>query len=150
VRASGSRGGSADLARLALAPGVARAYDRGLDRGLFLVAVAVMVLLFFGTAPFVPAFPPKTSWGTCTADCPANALFVGDPQPAFLTKVIYIREWLVELLWLGPFFSMYRRWRVASPLQRRAMGPAFVAGVMLGVSQYAHITARQLGGRPTR
>ena len=40
---------------------------------------------------------------------------------------------------------MYRRWRVASTLQRRAMGHAFIAGVMLGVSHYAHITARQLG-----
>jgi len=51
----------------------------------------------------------------------------------------------VELLWLGLFYSMYRRWRSASPLQRRAMAPAFLAGVVLGVSHYGHITARQLG-----
>ena len=108
------------------------------------------MLLFYGTAPFVQAFPPKTLWSTCTTDCPANALFVLDTQPAFLTKVILVREWLVELLWLGLFYSMYRRWRAASPLQRRAMGPAFVAGTLLGVFHYAHITARQLGARPTR
>jgi len=66
--------------------------DRGLDRGLFVAVVAVMVLLFFCTAPFVHAFPPKTLWGTCTTDCPANAVFVGDLPPAFLTKVIYVRE----------------------------------------------------------
>jgi signal transduction histidine kinase len=51
----------------------------------------------------------------------------------------------VELLWLGMFASMYRRWRSASPLQQRAMAPAFLAGVVLGLSHFAHITARQLG-----
>jgi len=119
--------------------------EKGLDRAVFLGVVAVMVLLFYGTAPFVAAFPPKTLWSTCTTDCPANALFVLDQQPAFLTDVVLVREWLVELLWLGIFYSMFRRWRAASPLQRRAMGPAFIAGTLLGLAHYAHITSRQLG-----
>jgi signal transduction histidine kinase len=119
--------------------------SKGLDRAILAAVLAVAVLLFFGTAPFVQAFPPKTLWGTCTTDCPANAIFVLDAQPAFLTKVVYVREWLVELLWIALFVSMYRRWRSASPLQQRAMGPAFVAGGALGVAHYAHITARQLG-----
>jgi signal transduction histidine kinase len=123
--------------------------DKGLDRGLLVAVVVILGLLFFGTAPFVQAFPPKTLWGTCTTDCPANAIFVLDAQPAVLTKVIYIREWLVELLWLGLFYSMYRRLRSASPLQQRAMAPVFLAGAVLGLSHYAHITARQLGVRPT-
>jgi hypothetical protein len=66
--------------------------EKGLDRALFFGVVGVMLLLFFGTAPFVAAFPPKTLWSTCTTDCPANALFVFDEQPAFLTKVILVRE----------------------------------------------------------
>jgi signal transduction histidine kinase len=119
--------------------------EKGLDRALFLGVVGVMVFLFYGTAPFVQAFPPKTLWSTCTSGCPANALFVLDEQPAFMTQVILVREWLVELLWLGLFYSMFRRWHAASPLQRRAMGPAFIAGTLLGVSHYAHITSRQLG-----
>ena len=45
---------------------------------------------------------------------------------------------------------MFRRWRAASPLQRRAMGSAFIAGRLLGVSHYAHITSRQLGARADR
>ena len=119
--------------------------EKGLDRAVFLGVVGIMVVLFYGTAPFVQAFPPKTLWSTCTTDCPANALFVLDQQPAFLTEVVLVREWLVELLWLGLFYSMFRRWRAASPLQQRAMGPAFIAGTLLGVAHYAHITARQLG-----
>jgi signal transduction histidine kinase len=119
--------------------------DKGLDRGLLVAVVVLFVFLFFGTAPLVQAFPPKTLWGTCTTDCPENAVLLLDAQPALLTKVIYVREWLVELLWLGLVYSMYRRWRSASALQQRAMAPAFVAGAVLGVSHYAHITARQLG-----
>jgi signal transduction histidine kinase len=119
--------------------------DRGLDRGILIATIVMFVVLFFGTAPFVPAFPPKTLWGTCTTDCPANAVFVLDAQPPWLMKVVYVREWLVELTWIALLFSMFHRWRAASPLQRRAMGPAFVAGAVLGVSHYAHITARQLG-----
>jgi signal transduction histidine kinase len=119
--------------------------DRGLDRAILVSVVVMFVLLFFATAPLVQAFPPKTLWGTCTTDCPPNAVFVLDAQPALLTKVVYVREWLVELLWIALLYSMFRRWRAASPLQRRAMAPAFLAGAVLCVSHYAHITARQLG-----
>jgi signal transduction histidine kinase len=118
--------------------------EKGLDRAVFLGVVGVMLVLFYGTAPFVQAFPPKTLWSTCTTDCPANALFVLDQQPAILTEVVLVREWLVELLWLGLFYSMFRRWRAASPLQRQAMTPAFIAGTLLGLAHYAHITSRQL------
>src|SRR6478735_4436010 len=118
---------------------------QGLDRAILVGFVAVWLFLFFGTAPFVQAFPPKTLWSTCSTDCPQNALFVLDSQPAILTQVILVREWLIELLWLGLVYSMFRRWRTASPLLRRAIGPAFVAGTLLAVLQWAHITARQLG-----
>jgi signal transduction histidine kinase len=119
--------------------------EPGLDRAIFVGFVCVAVLLFFGTAPFVQAFPGKTLWSPCTSHCPANALFVLDKQPALLTQVIYVREWLIELLWIGLVYSMWRRWRAASPLRRRAMVPAFVAGTLLGVFQCAHVTCRQLG-----
>jgi signal transduction histidine kinase len=119
--------------------------DRGLDRALLAAVVGIMVVLFYGTAPFVQVFPPKTLWGTCTTDCPDNAVFLLGAQPDALTTVISVREWLVELLWIGLLYSMYRRWRSASPLQQRAMAPAFLAGAVLAISHYAHITARQLG-----
>jgi signal transduction histidine kinase len=118
---------------------------KGLDRAVFAGVVVVMLVGFYGTAPFVQAFPPKTLWTTCTTDCPKNALFVLDDQPALLTQVILVREWLIELLWLGIFSSMFRRWRAASHLQRRALEPPCIAATLLGLSHYAHITLRQLG-----
>jgi signal transduction histidine kinase len=119
---------------------------KGLDRVVFFGIVAVLAFLFLGTAPLVEAYPPKTLWSSCTTDCPPNALFVLDRQPAFLADLIFVREWLIELLWLGLFVSMFRRWRAASPLQQRAMGPVFAAGALLGASHLGHITYRQLGG----
>ena len=118
----------------------------GLDRFVFFGFLGVLVFLFLGTAPLVEAFPQKTLWATCTTDCPANAVFVLDQQPAWLPDLVLVREWLVELLWIGMFVSMYRRWRAGSPLQRRAMSPVFVAGFLWGVSHIAHHTYRQLGG----
>jgi signal transduction histidine kinase len=118
----------------------------GLDRVMLLGMVGVLVFLFLGTAPLVEAYPPKTLWATCTTDCPANALFALDQQPAWLPRLILFREWAVEVLWLGLFWSMWRRWRAATPLQRRAVGPVFAAGAFLGAFHIAHITYRQLGG----
>jgi signal transduction histidine kinase len=117
----------------------------GLDRVLFWGIIAMTVVLFYGTAPLVAAFPTKTLWSTCTTDCPANAVFALDRQPAFLTQVVLVREGLVVLLWVGLAASMLRRRRAASPLQRRAVTPAFVASGLLGVTHVAHISAREFG-----
>src|SRR4051794_3336235 len=125
-------------------------FARGFDRAVLWGFIAVLLVLFVGTAPLVQAFPPKTLWTTCTTDCPANAVFALDHQPAFLTQLILVREWLVELLWLGVGWSMVRRWRLASPLQRRAVAPVFLAGGLLMAFQIAHITYRQLGGSTDR
>ncbi len=122
----------------------------GLDRALFVLIVAVTVVLFYGTAPLVQAYPPKTLWATCTTDCPANAVFFLHVQPAFLVNLVRVRDWLAELLWLGLFWSMFRRWRHASPLQRRAMSPVFVAGALLGLVHISFITYRQLDGPTDR
>src|SRR3954453_18297391 len=119
--------------------------EKGLDRVILVGFFAVWLFMYFGTAPFVQAFPAKTLWSTCSEGFPENALFVLPSQPPVRTEVILVREWLIELLWLGLVYSMFRRWRAASPLRRRAIGPAFVARAVLGVVQWAHITTRQLG-----
>jgi len=46
--------------------------DKGLDRGLLVAVVGIMVVLFFGTAPLVQAFPPKTLWGPARPTTPTT------------------------------------------------------------------------------
>jgi signal transduction histidine kinase len=118
---------------------------RGLDRALFGFALFLLLALFVATAPLILAYPPHTLWATCSTDCPANALALVDHPPAFMSTVVLLREWGVELLWLGLFVSMFGRWRAASRLQRHAMGPVFLAGAAMGLCHIAFHTARQLG-----
>jgi signal transduction histidine kinase len=119
---------------------------KGLDRALFGGIVAVAVLLFLPTAFVVQAFPLNTPWASCAADCPANALFVLDRTPAFVTDVVVpLRQWLIDLLWVGMVVSLVRRWQAASPLQKRAMGPVVVLGTVMGALQIAFYAAREFG-----
>src|SRR4051812_28495921 len=117
----------------------------GRDRALLAGVVAVAAVLYIGTAPLVAAYPLHTPWATCTTDCPANALLVLDRPPALLDELVLVREWLVELLWAGLFWSMYRRWWAASSLQRPAMAPVFAVATALGLCHIAFHTTRQLG-----
>ena len=117
----------------------------GLDRALLVAVAAISVALFYGMAPLVQAYPPHTLWATCTTDCPANAVAVVDTPPAFLSKVVLVREWLVMLLWLGLFWSMFRRFRAASPLRRHAMAPIFGVAAVLGALHISFHATRQLG-----
>jgi signal transduction histidine kinase len=118
----------------------------GLDRTLWLGLLAVSVVLFYGTAPLVTAYPAHTPWATCTTQCPHNAVALVSRTPSFMPKVILVREWLVDLLWLAMFVSMLRRLRAASPLQRRALGPVFLIATAIGLCQISYYVARELGG----
>jgi signal transduction histidine kinase len=122
--------------------------EPGLDRILFGYVLVVSLVLFFGTAPLVTAYPSHTPWATCTADCPANAVALVSRPPVWLSKVILLREWMVELFWVGMFVSMLRRWRAGSPLRRRVMGPVFLSAVALGLCHCAFHTTRELGAPP--
>jgi signal transduction histidine kinase len=119
---------------------------KGLDRTLLGGIVAVGVLLFLTTAFVAQAFPLNTPWASCAGDCPANALFVLDRTPAFVTDVVVpLRQWLIDLLWVGMVVSLVRRWQAASPLQKRAMGPVVVLGTVMGALQIAFYAAREFG-----
>jgi signal transduction histidine kinase len=118
----------------------------GLDRTLFRGIVAVAVVLFFGTAFVVQAYPLHTPWATCVTDCPANALFVLHRQPpVMLDVVIPVREWLIDVLLLGLVVSMALRLRAASPLRRRMMAPVMAMGTAMALTEIAFYTARETG-----
>jgi signal transduction histidine kinase len=121
-----------------------RLVDR-LDRALFWGMVAVAVLLYFTTAFVVEAFPLTTPWASCAGDCPANALFVLRHTPDVVPNVVVpLREWLVDLLWLGTVFSLARRWRASSPLQKRAIAPVVVLAAVMGALLIAFDAAVEL------
>src|SRR4051794_24086278 len=102
---------------------------RGLDRAVFRGLNVVLVVLFAGSALFVVAYPEFTPWATCRLHCPANAFLVVDSQPAAMHDVVQpLRETLTVLLFAGATASMARRWRAATPLRRRTVGPVMLIG----------------------
>jgi signal transduction histidine kinase len=117
----------------------------GLDRALFGFVLVLSLVLFYGTAPLVVAFPPHTPWATCTTDCPANAVALVSRPPTWLSTLVLVREWMVMLLWLGLFVSMLRRWRAASPMRRTVMAPVFMSATALGICHIAFHATRELG-----
>jgi signal transduction histidine kinase len=117
---------------------------RGFDRALRGAVFALAAVFFFGTAFFVEAFPVHTPWATCVTDCPDNALFVLNRQPAVMADVVIpLREYLLIAVLAGLSASMIRRWRAASRLRRRVMGPVVAVGIAMAACQTAFYVARQ-------
>jgi signal transduction histidine kinase len=99
----------------------------GVDRWVFGAVTAVIAVLYVGSSLFVEAYPTQTPWATCAADCPANAFFVLDAEPAVMADVVApFREGLGVLLFCGLSYSVFRHWLAATALRRRAVGPVLV------------------------
>jgi signal transduction histidine kinase len=114
-----------------------------MDRALLGAFVAVNVVLFYGTALFVEAFPEHTPWATCGGDCPANALMVVGREPAVVGDLLLpLREALVVAVLVGVVLSLLRRWGHASPLRRRSLAGVAVAGTAVASLHVAFYVAR--------
>jgi signal transduction histidine kinase len=118
----------------------------GVDRWLFGGVTAVIAVLFIGSSLFVEAYPLQTPWATCTVDCPANAFFILNTQPAVMADVVApLREGLGIALFGGLSYSVFRHRRAAPPLRRRLIGPVLVTTVTSAVCLGAFLIARRAG-----
>jgi len=116
----------------------------GLDRALFGAVTALIAVLFVGSALFVEAYPTQTPWALCDADCPANAFLVLDAEPAVIDAVVTpLRELLAIGLLLGIAGSRLARYRAATPLRRRVIGPVMVASVASVVTLSLYLGVRR-------
>jgi signal transduction histidine kinase len=116
----------------------------GADRWLFGAVTAVIAVLYVGSSLFVEAYPVQTPWATCTTACPANAFFVLGSEPAVMADVVApFREGLGLLLFCGLSHSVFRHWRAAAPLRRRAIAPVVVTIVTSTVLLGAYFIARR-------
>jgi len=115
-----------------------------LARAMFVAVAAVLALLFLGSAPFVEDYPPSTPWATCRDHCPPNAFLVLDREPALMQSVVApLRESLAVLLFAGVAVSLARRWRAATPLRRRAIGPVMLLSGVSAILLAAFFVARR-------
>jgi hypothetical protein len=101
-------------------PGVARAVVAGFYTA-FVVAWVPLLLITPDAARLV----------TCET-CPENPLAIADSDAA--ADAIYAaRNALIVITFAGLCVSLARRWRRASPLQRRALAPILCTGLVIAV-----------------
>ena len=104
---------------------------RGAGRALFRALIAVLVLLYLGSALVVEHYPLYTPWATCRTECPPNAFLLLSAEPAAVDSVLQpLRETLAIALFAGAVAAMVRRWRVSTPLLRRTLTPVVWASVI--------------------
>jgi signal transduction histidine kinase len=100
---------------------------RPIDRRLVWAAGLLVATLYVPSALLTEHFPVPSAYTSCTSGCPSNAFLLGS-EPAFIDGVVRpLREVLTTLLFLAVTARLIQRWRGASDLSRRALGP--VVGV---------------------
>src|SRR6478735_9246221 len=105
--------------------------DGGAGRALFRALIAVLVLLYLGSALVVEHYPQYTPWATCRSDCPPNAFLLLSEEPAAVDTVLQpLRETLAVALFAAAVALMIRRWRGATPLLRRTLTPVVWASLI--------------------
>jgi signal transduction histidine kinase len=102
--------------------------EPGSDRGLLRALDLVLALALAGSALCVERYPELTPWASCRAACPPNAFLVLSSEPAAMRHVAQpLGEFLSVVALAGVVASMAWRWRAATPLRRRTIGPVVVA-----------------------
>jgi signal transduction histidine kinase len=115
------------------------------DRRLYGSLTLLITVLFIGSALFVEGYPANTPWGVCGPDCPPNAFLVLDSEPAFMTDVVQpLRELLAIFVLTGFAGSLVRRWRAATALRRRLIGPVLFASLAFIGTLAAYLATRRV------
>jgi signal transduction histidine kinase len=114
----------------------------GVERRLYGAGVAVVSVLFLGSALFVAAYPEGTPWAVCSSDCPPNAFLILDAQPPFMNVVRPVREAIAVLLMAAIVITLILRLRGAPRLRRRQTAPVTLAGVGCCATLAAYLVVR--------
>jgi signal transduction histidine kinase len=100
------------------------------DRALVWAAAGLVAVLYLPTALIDVSYPLPAPYTSCHADCPANAFFVLDSEPAFLDSVVRpLRELLTVALFLAVTARVGARVRHATRLMRRTLGPVLAVAL---------------------
>jgi signal transduction histidine kinase len=100
------------------------------DRVLVAAGAVMLVTLWLPAALVTDSYPLPSYTTSCAGDCPANAFFLLDDEPAFVDSVVQpLREVLLALLFAAVAIRLGQRVRRATPLMRRTLGPVLVVAI---------------------
>jgi signal transduction histidine kinase len=101
-----------------------------LDATLVRAMGAVVVVAFLPRLVLADDFQIPSPYTSCTEDCPPNALFLLDAQPAFVDAVLKpAGALLVVAVMVAVLLRLRDRMQDATPLARRLLVPVVVVGV---------------------
>jgi branched-subunit amino acid transport protein len=100
------------------------------DRVLVAAGAAMLVTLWLPTVLLGDSYPAPSWTTSCSDDCPANAFFLLDDEPAVIESLVRpLREAALALLFVAVSIRLGRRMRRATPLMRRTLAPVLVVAI---------------------
>ena len=101
------------------------------DRVLVGAMAAVVATLFLPRLALAQAFELPSPFTSCTADCPQNALFLFDHEPAFVEALMRpAGALLVVAVMVAVLVRLRERLRDATALSRRVLTPVLAVGIV--------------------
>jgi signal transduction histidine kinase len=117
--------------------------ESGAERLVVAGWALLLVALYLPTAPLVDQYPLPTPFTNCTAECPANSLFIGS-EPGFVDSVVKpLREFLTTALYVAVLVLLSVRLRNASRSLRRTLAPVLGAAVLRFAAASVYVALRR-------
>ena len=109
-------------------------------------AMAAVVAVFYGLQLVVADdFSVPSTYTSCIDDCPANALFMLEHQPAFVDAVMRpLGAVLVLVVMTGVVLRLFGRMRDSTPLARRMLVPVVAIAMLRAGALGIAIVGREL------
>jgi signal transduction histidine kinase len=115
------------------------------DRLLFRWVVAVIAVLYVGSALVVEHYPTPTPWASCSTDCPPNAFMLLDSEPEFAGVLLGpVRDGLAALLLAGVTVSLAARMRGPSAIWKVTSAPLVAVSIVVTAVLTAFIVLRRI------
>jgi signal transduction histidine kinase len=115
------------------------------DRRLVQAMAAVVAIFYLPQLVVAETFPVPSPYTSCIDDCPPNALFALDSQPAFVQSVMRpLGAVLVLVVMTAVVLRLYGRMRRSTPLTRRMLAPVVGVAVARAAALGIAIVGREL------
>ena len=115
------------------------------DRRLVRTMTAVLAIFFLPQLVVAESFAVPSPYASCFDDCPPNALFALDSQPAFVQSVMRpVGAVLVFGVMTAVVLRMYSRMRRSTPLTRRMLAPVVAVALVRAAALGIAIVGREL------
>ena len=114
------------------------------DRWLVGAMAALLACFFLPQLFLAETFPFPSPYTSCNADCPQNALFALDSEPAFVHTVMRpLGAVLLFGVMTAVVLRLYQRMRLSTPLTRRMLAPVVAVCMLRAATLGTAIVGRE-------